>query len=241
MPLHDHFHAPLGESFPWPGVHARWIVSITDELNRTLPFPRFSAQPHIYSGIQVEADIAELELEMVAAPQANGSNGHVATATAAPPATAVMAASYPDAFEIQIFELAGGRTLVGVVELVSPSNKDRPESRRAFAGKCSAYLQAGVGLVVVDVVTARHSRPHDDLVDLLGQPVSNHLPGDWPLSAVAYRPTRRGGNNQIDMWTCRVAVGEALPSLPLCLRRGPAVVLDLEATYDETCQRLHIS
>ena len=45
--------------------------------------------------------------------------------------------------------------LVAVVELVSPSNKDRPESRRAFAAKTAAYLQRGVGLIILDIVTGQ--------------------------------------------------------------------------------------
>ena len=33
----------------------------------------------------------------------------------------------------------GGATLVGAIELVSPANKDRPESRRAFVAKTAWF------------------------------------------------------------------------------------------------------
>jgi hypothetical protein len=36
---------------------------------------------------------------------------------------------------------------------VSPANKDRDETRRAFIAKCAAYLQRGIGLIVVDIRT----------------------------------------------------------------------------------------
>jgi hypothetical protein len=38
-----------------------------------------------------------------------------------------------------------------------------------FAAKCTAYLQQGVGLVVVDVVTERRDRLHAELMGLLQQ------------------------------------------------------------------------
>ena len=43
--------------------------------------------------------------------------------------------------------------LVAVGRARQPRNKDRPESRRAFAAKSAAYLQRGVGLIVLDIVT----------------------------------------------------------------------------------------
>jgi len=44
---------------------------------------------------------------------------------------------------------------VAAIELVSPGNKDRPETCRLFAAKCVAYLTRGIGLVVIDIVTER--------------------------------------------------------------------------------------
>jgi hypothetical protein len=60
-----------------------------------------------------------------------------------------------DVVDVQIFTKEGGPTLVGAVELVSPANKDRAAHRDAFVSKCAAYLQQGVGLAIVDVVTER--------------------------------------------------------------------------------------
>jgi hypothetical protein len=79
----------------------------------------------------------------------------VAEAWAPPTPAVIIPTSFPDEIEVQVFGQSGGTYLVGAVELVSPGNKDRPETRRAFAAKCSSYLQLGIGLVVVDVVTER--------------------------------------------------------------------------------------
>ena len=50
-----------------------------------------------------------------------------------------------------VINVEAGPTLVGAIELVSPSNKARPAARRAFAMKCLNYLNAGIGLIIVDV------------------------------------------------------------------------------------------
>jgi hypothetical protein len=56
---------------------------------------------------------------------------------------------------LRIYDDRYGRRLVAAIELISPSNKDRPESRRAFVGKVAALLQRGVCVSLVDVVTIR--------------------------------------------------------------------------------------
>jgi hypothetical protein len=56
---------------------------------------------------------------------------------------------------LRIYDDRYGRRLVAPTELISPSNKDRPESRRAFVGKVAALLQRGVCVSLFDVVTIR--------------------------------------------------------------------------------------
>ena len=52
------------------------------------------------------------------------------------------------------------------LKLVSPANKDRAAHRHLFGVKCGSYLQAGVGLVIVDVVTDRAGNLHRGLLDV---------------------------------------------------------------------------
>ena len=68
---------------------------------------------------------------------------------------------------IIIYDDEMARTLVAAVEVVSPANKDRATHRRAFVAKCAAYLQQGIGLIVVDVVTKRHASLHAALLNRL--------------------------------------------------------------------------
>jgi hypothetical protein len=57
-------------------------------------------------------------------------------------------AVFPSGFEVLVFSSDGGPTLGAAVELVSPGNKDRHQTRTAFAVKCAAYLQQDRGQFV---------------------------------------------------------------------------------------------
>jgi hypothetical protein len=232
MPLLDHFHPPLHPGRNWESFHGAWAVEMMSALNRHVLPEGYFAEAQVHIGGRVEVDLAALE-------QAGGagwpaSNGGVAVQSWAPPvATLVMPAVFPDEIEVQVFRQSGGATLVAAVELASPANKDRPESRRAFAAKCASYLQAGIGLVVVDVVTERSANLHDELIDLLRQAAACRFPSESPLCAVSYRPRRLDQDGQVEIWPAALAVGQPLPVMPLALRGGPTLPLDLEATYSE--------
>jgi hypothetical protein len=68
---------------------------------------------------------------------------------------------------VLVINIEAGPTLVGAIELVSPSNKARPAARRGFAMKCQNYLNAGIGLIIVDVVTQRRVNLHDQMARLI--------------------------------------------------------------------------
>ncbi len=238
MPLLDHFHPPLFPHRSWESFHSRWANSIADALQRMLP-PRYFAEVQIHRGSRVEADVAEFENTAAAAEgQGNGAVGSVALQAWAPPvATVVMPAVFPDDLEVHVRDEQDDARLVGVVELVSPRHKDRHDSRRAFAAKGAAYLQHGIGLVVLDIVTSRLANLHNELVRLLGLAEAHALPLGTSLYSVAYRPVRRGDADLIDVWLAPLVVGETLPIMPLALRGFRAVPLDLEASYTDARER----
>lgn len=148
-----------------------------------------------------------------------------------------MPAIFPDSFQVLIRDGDDSARLVAVVELVSPSNKDRPDTRLVFAGKSAAYLQFGVGLIIIDIVTSRRFNLHNEMVQHLGLRTSYLIPDDVFLYAVAYRPIRRGQNDEIDTWPAILSVGSNLPVLPLALRHAYPVPLDLNAAYEDACRR----
>ena len=236
MPLLDHFHAPLIQDRHWESFHSRWNNSIADAFNRILP-RRYFAEVQVHLGSRIEADVAEFEVTSVAE-AVNGEAGGVAVQTwTVPVATMAMPAVFPDDIEVHVRDEQDFARLLAVVELISPGNKDRDAARRAFAAKCSTYLQHGVGLIIVDIVTSRHANLHNELIHVLGQQGPFLLPDDVSLYAVAYRPARHGEVSQIEMWPAALTVGGTLPLLPLALRGKGFVPLDLEVTYSDARQR----
>ncbi len=239
MPLLDHFHPPLRGARHWEGFHTQWASSIANALNHDLLPPEYFAEAHVHVGSRVEVDIATFDQDSSAT---TVSAGGIATATLparlySPPAAArTMPVIFPDSLEVLVFSSEAGPTLVAAVELVSPGNKDRDETRRAFASKCASYLQQGIGLIVADIVTDRQANLHNELVELLEKGDEFLLP-PATLYATAYRPVRRRTGDQIEIWFATLAVGQALPVLPLALDKGMCVPLDLEATYTEARQR----
>jgi hypothetical protein len=134
--------------------------------------------------------------------------------------------------EVQVFATSGGPTLAGAIELISPANKDRAAHREAFVSKCAAYIQGGLGLVMVDVVTERHGNLHGELLDRLGSPGVGLR--DAELYATAYRPVSHGDKSDLEVWQEPLHVGQPLPTLPLWLREGPCLAVRLEASYMRT-------
>jgi len=236
MPLLDHFHPPVSERRGWEGFHGLWAAALVEKLNRDVLAEEYYADMQIHVGSPVEVDIAKLE-----EPIATGQHRATATALApvwTPPATdLILPTVFPDDIEVQVFATVTGATLVAAIELVSPSNKDRPETRRAFAAKCVSYLTRGIGLIVVDIVTNRLANLHSEVMGLLGHAEATLQHPTGPTYAVAYRPSRQPSGDQIELWVRPLALGQPLPVLPLALRNAGDVPVDLEGTYAEARER----
>lgn len=231
MPLLDHFHPPLAGRRHWESFHSRWAGAIMDALNETLPEGYF-AESQVHAWPRIEIDVAAFN-------RPGDNNGTVATLPKVAPrmstADLTLPATFPPEFGVNVFDSSGGPTLVAAIELVSPGNMDRDETRRAFAAKCATYIQRAIGLIVVDIVTDRHSWPFEELMALVypGQP----LTATSPLTASSYRPVRVNGADSLEVRVRSLAVGEPLPELPLALGGLGHVMVNLEATYEEVRER----
>ncbi|MBL8796991.1 MAG: DUF4058 family protein [Planctomycetia bacterium] len=237
MPLLDHFHPPLSDERHWEGFHSKWANTLVDELNENLLPAGYFAEPHVHAGARVEIDAATFLGESAALGPRVGATATL-PAFAAP--TLVMPLTFGETFEVQVIGTEGGPRLVGAIELVSPANKDRPETRRAFALKCASYLVQGIGLIVVDIVTHRHFNLHDEIVQLLPDGKSSQFPGAPGLYAAAYRPLRRQADEQAEVWLHELRLNQPLPVVPLSLTADVCLPVDLEATYLEACRKLRL-
>src|SRR5581483_1026002 len=190
--LLDHFHPPVSERRSWEGFHGLWAAALVEKLNRDVLAEEFFADMQVHIGSQVEVDIATLnESQETAARGTAGATATLATAWAPPATDLVFPVVFPDDIEVQVFATTTGATLVGAIELVSPGNKDRPETRQAFAAKCVSYLTRGIGLIVVDIVTNRLANLHNDVMTLLGRGEPFLMSPAAAIYAVAYRPSRQ--------------------------------------------------
>ena len=240
MPLLDHFHAPLYPKRYWESFHARWAAAISDALNQKLLPEEYFAEIQVHIGPRVEVDVATLHEKVAQPPRVEDPGGGVATLAVKPwaPPTAEfsMPAIFPDVAEVQVYGTLEGKALVAAIELISPGNKDREEERKGFAAKCAAYLQRGIGLIIVDIVTMRKGNLHNELVELLGVGEKFLFAHD-ELYATAFRPIRPPRAKRIDVWNAELGLGKPLPLLPLALDRDIVLPLDLEPPYMEACQR----
>ncbi len=229
MPLLDHFRPPLSLRRHWHAFHSAWATYLAAQLNERLPEGYF-AEPTV--PFNIEIDVATFEETAAVKPGPAAWTGPAQTLTIPLPVLT-------DVVEVLVYDRESGPILAGAIQLASPANKDRPEHRDAFVSKCAAYLQQGVGLVIVDVVTGRRVRLHDELLGRLGAPGRATLDGE--LYATAYRTVERDNEPRLDIWEEPLAVGNPLPILPLWLRGNLCLSVDLDAAYRRTCAEHRIS
>ena len=156
----------------WDELHGMWPAVIVQQLFPILP-EGYVAAPRVHLGTAFEIDVSTYQRDEPA--RAGGASrwkhGGVAVAAWAPPKpTLTLETELPDQdeYEVRVYDARHGRRLVAAIEIVSPSNKDRPESRRAFVAKVAALLQRDVSVSLVDIVTVRQFNLYADLLELIG-------------------------------------------------------------------------
>jgi hypothetical protein len=245
MPLRDHFGPPVNKRNKWGALHAGWPMMLVLQLRPILP-KGFVAEPGVHLGAAFEIDVSAYEREESERfEQRSNGNGGVAVATWAPPKpTLTLETEVPDQdeYEVRIYDEEYGR-LVAAIEIVSPSNKDRPESRELFVAKIADLVQHDVCVSIVDLVTIRHFNLYGDLLEVFSG--TDPLLGDEPPSiyAATVRGRMKGKRKRLSLysWFYPMNLGQTLPTLPIWLDVDKGVLLNLETSYEETCRALSIA
>jgi len=229
MPLLDHFHPPLSGRRHWESFHAQWASCIASSLNEGLPDDYFAeAQVHAWPRIEVDVGTSR-------SPGTEDRNGGVATLTRTQPkimpADMTLPTVFPPEYSVHVYETSGGPTLVAAIELVSPGNNDREETRRAFTAKCASLISRAVGLIIIDIVTSRQAEPFRDLMTMVFP--DRELPEPAPLMAASFRPTRIDEADALEVRHRPLAAGQLLPALPLASGGLGWIDVDFEATYED--------
>ena len=237
MPLRDHFSDPPVVPASWEELHGLWPGIMAVRLNEILP-PEYRSGVKVHLGSPVEIDVGAFELDH---PDGTGpgADGALAWQAESPALLLDTDELTPPEYEVRVYEARYDRRLVAAVELVSPRNKDRPDARAAFVSKCHALLAQDVCVVIVDPVTERSANLYAELARRLdGSPPANAGAG---IYAVSCRPYHTRSRFRIESWEHALAVGAALPTLPLWISDTQYVPLELERTYEETCRGLRIA
>lgn len=230
MPAHDWTRVEDGI---FHAFHTGWIGQIQNALNDgRLPKDYYAlAEQHFGRPI---ADVLTL----------HASPADRTPLPPLPPATGgtALAEAPPRVQRRQSFDLTATRRrtlavrhvsrhrLVALLEIVSPSNKDRQSHIEEFAEKVRTALNAGVNLLVVDLFPPG---PHDpqgmhaavlSRLDLLDEPYPLSAGEPFTLAAYAAGP-------RLEVFTNHLGVGDVLPDTPLFFRPETYVNVPFEETY----------
>jgi hypothetical protein len=115
-----------------------------------------------------------------------------------------------------------------MVEIVSPGNKSNNQAFRAFVEKACELLEHRIHLLLLDPFPPGKRDPQGIHAAIWEQveDAPFRLPPDKPLTLVAYE-----SDLTTQAYIETVAVGEALPAMPLFLEPEVYVDVPLEATY----------
>ena len=197
---------------------------------------------HLGTFFEIDVSVHDADKAAERAEKAGAGTGGVAT-LAPPTPTLTVETNWPDQdeYEVRVFDERHGRRLVAAIELVSPANKDRPQSRQAFVAKCAALLRKGIAVSLVDLVTIRRFNLYAQLMEFIGHPDKTMSSDQPPIYAASCRWVARGTRALLEAWSHTMLVGQPLPTLPLWLREDLVMALDLEQSYEQACRDLWIS
>ena len=243
MPLRDHFRPPVEEQHSWDELHGMWPAVIVQHLFPILP-EGYVAAPRVHLGSAFEIDVSAYERVGTGRedPPSAWKRWRGCCDVGAPESTLTLETDLPDQdeYEVRVYDVRHGRRLVAAIEIVSPANKDRPESRRAFVAKVAALLQRDVSVSIVDVVTIRQFVCRAARGDRRTRPAAGAEPP--PLLRGHHR--RREGSTEAPFsgfWFHPMVGRQTLPLLPIWLNADFGVFLELESSYEEACRVLRIT
>ena len=208
----------------WEGFHTSLIVGIQTALTRKLQFAGGAYRVRVETLLFIHEPPARRRhlgkaddaLIVEGGGKPGGGGG---TAVQSAPTMRMRRGDAIDLERHRFLEVrtSGGDQIVTVLELLSPSNKQKTEDRAVYLQKREELLRAGVNVVQIDLLRRgprllfEDAPPHD-------------------CDAMLVRGESR---NAADVWFW--SLRDRLPTLPVPLSPGDAdVTLDLQAAFDAT-------
>jgi hypothetical protein len=232
MPIHD--WTRVSDS-TFHAFHSQWGGRLVAALNGGLLPSGYYALPEQIA-TRMQTDVLTLHrLTPASAGSANGSGG-VAVAEA-PPRARLRLRPDPERRPKQtrrrpksvVVRHVSDHRIVAVIEIVSTANKDRRDHVRDLAGKVVAFIEAGISVLLIDLLPVTRHDPHGihGAVWAHYDTKAYSPPDDGPLTLAAYV----GQPGDPEAFVEPVAVGQDLPDMPLFLCPERYVYVPLEATY----------
>lgn len=231
MPVHDWARVEAGY---FHHFHQSWAVHLADGLNDgALPEGYFALVEQ--KALGVEPDVLALAFR----PRSGGppaTGGGILVTERPPVAHHTARLTETEAYAGRANRVGVRNSLgelVAVVEIVSPGNKDRPHSVRAFVEKTLGFLARGVSVLVIDLFPPGRHDPngiHRAIWDEVGDD-DYTPPAGKPLTVASYSASTRTA------YVEPVGIGDPLPAMAVFLEGPVYVQAPLEETYTRTWER----
>ncbi|MCI0462494.1 MAG: DUF4058 family protein [Gemmataceae bacterium] len=231
MPVHDWTRVKAGI---FSHFHHEWISEIARALNAgVLPEDYYAlAEQH---AVGFGPDVLTLqggeEDGDGEAPRSAPSGRGTSVLTAPPKARLLVETDRPfyhrKRSTVVVRHVSGDR-VVAMVEVVSPGNKNTRNGLRSFVEKAAELLEKRVHLLILDLHPPGKRDPYG-LHAAIWEEVAGEeaqVPPEKPLTLASYESSLC-----LRAFVEPVAVGEALPDMPLFLEPEAYVLVPLEATY----------
>lgn len=226
MPIHDWTKVDAGI---FHDFHGDWIQVLKHTLNGGVLPPNYYALSE-QKAAGVGPDILTLQ-----GPEDGTAAAETGLLVAEPKVRIVetgSAAHYRRKQRRLTIRHSGDDRVVAVIEIVSPGNKNSKNPFRSFLDKAAELVRQGIHLLVIDLHPHGKNDPdgvHAAIWEELGE-TPQAVPSDKPLTVASYQASTPIA------YVEPVAVGDALPEMPLYLIPGGYVNVPLERTYQAAWQ-----
>ena len=228
MPVHDWTRVEDGI---FHDFHTAWITEIRNGLNNGQLPQGYYALTEQHAGRFIP-DVLALHISPPE-PSAglSSSSGGLALADAPPTVHKKLTASTSIRQKRRSLAIrhVSGHRLVALIEIVSPSNKDRRDHVDEFATKVISALNLGVHVLLIDLFPPGTHDPkgmHGAVWSLVDEDQDDELTSSEKLTLASYV-----AGQPVDAYLVRLAVGDLLPEMPLFLQAERYINVPLEATY----------
>jgi hypothetical protein len=228
MPIHEWTRVNAGI---FHDFHHGWIEELKRALNRGLLPPDYYALAEQITG-DFGPDVLTLRVPRTASPEPHEPGGGVALAEDPPRVRFHVKREielYAEKANAVVVRHRSNPEVIAMIEIVSPGNKNSRREFDAFVKKADEILKAGIHLLIVDLFPPGPRDPQGIHRAIWGDGPEDDAvtpPPDKPLTCAAYI-----GGRPREGFVEPVAVGDALPEMPLFLTPGVYVPVPLETTY----------